>query len=104
MDLSTLVTVSCVLTGITMFFFVIGIAFIMRYGTKGVTALLDRFFGGGGDKKKEDTVEETPVHMRPSASGAQSIRQRAQSLDFPAPAEPVNQIWKRQGKTANICA
>jgi hypothetical protein len=83
MDLSTLIVLSCVLTGITMVFFVGGIAFLLRYGGKGVTSLFNRFLGGGKDKNENDLQEER--RQAPAKASGQSFRQRAQSLDFPAP-------------------
>jgi hypothetical protein len=85
LDLSTLITISCILTGVTMVVFVGFIAFFGRYGGKGVQSLLNRFLGGANkDEKAQDS--SGGGQQRPVASSSQSFRQRAQSLDFPVQA------------------
>ena len=90
MELSTLITMSCILTGVTMLVFMGTLVFLARYGGKGINSIFNRFLGGGGDDDKSgDKGQER--QQTPAVSG-QSFRQRAQSLDFPAPAAGAQQF------------
>ncbi|GAB5492440.1 MAG: hypothetical protein Phog2KO_26550 [Phototrophicaceae bacterium] len=85
MDLGLLVTISCVMTTISMILLIGVILFFARFGGQGVKMLIDRVMGGGDDKQNE----QSPVRERQAqtaVASSSSLRQRAQQLDFPAPA------------------
>lgn len=88
MDLGVLFTISCVLTAVSMTIMMGIILFFVRYGGQGVKMLFDRFLGGG-DKNKEQaqTPGQEQTQRQPAVASSQSLRQRAQQLDFPAPGQ-----------------
>lgn len=85
MELGFLLTVSCVLTTISMIVLIGVILFFARFGGQGVKMLIDRVMGGNDDKQKEDVPARTG-RVQTAVASSQSLRQRANQLDFPAPA------------------
>ncbi|MGJ3240033.1 MAG: hypothetical protein ACFE0Q_15100 [Anaerolineae bacterium] len=82
MEVGFLLTISCVMTTIAMILFLGVIAFFVRFGGEGVKMLIDRFTGG--DEQPTPAIQSERLQAQ-SAPARQSLRQRAQQLDFPAP-------------------
>lgn len=86
MDLSTLVTVSCFATGISMVVLIIGLVLLLRFGQQGLTTLVDRLLGRNDNAAQSVPDAKDHQRPRPAVASSQSLRQRARDLDFPAPA------------------
>lgn len=86
MELGFLLTVSCVMTTISMIVLIAVILFFARFGGQGVKMLIDRVMGGNDDKQKQDVPVRTG-QVQTAVASSQSLRQRANQLDFPAPAQ-----------------
>lgn len=93
MELGFLLTLSCVMTTISMIVLIGVILFFARFGGQGVKMLIDRFLGGD-DKPEQQVAPVRAGQTQAAVASSRSLRQRAQNLDFPAPA-PV----QAQGST-----
>lgn len=98
MELGFLLTLSCVMTTISMIVLVGVLLFFARFGGQGVKMLIDRFLGGNDDNPQQQSA---PVRAGAQASVAssRSLRQRAQNLDFPAPARASTQFGAQSAPT-----
>ena len=85
MDLGFLLTISCVLTAVLMTVFIGIILFFVRYGGQGVKMLFDRFLGGDDKNDEQIQIGQGQAERQAVVASSQSLRQRAQQLDFPAP-------------------
>ena len=78
------------MTTISMLVFIGIIIFFVRFGGQGVQAVFDRFTGGGDSNAAKPATNTTQGNstQSPAIASSQSLRMRAQGLDFPAPAYP----------------
>lgn len=91
MELGLLVTISCVLTGISMVLIIGMILFFARFGGQGVKGLIDRFTGANDEQANPEPVRRR--ENQPVVASSQSLRARARDLDFPAaPAQSAGQF------------
>src|SRR6185436_9610832 len=85
--LGQILSISCFLTGIVMAVFVVAILLTMRFGQQWLTTLVERFTNPDKNKNQSKRTEQTAIApQQPQVASSQSLRQRAQSLDFPSPS------------------
>jgi hypothetical protein len=85
-SLGQILSISCFLTGIVMAVFVLAILVTMRFGQQWLSALVERFTNPDRNKKKPSEEQRVAAPQQPQVASSQALRQRAQNLDFPAPA------------------
>jgi hypothetical protein len=88
-SLGQLLSISCFLTGVVMFVFVLAILLTMRFGQQWLSAIIERFTNPDrkNDNPKPAQQQQTQATTpQQQVASSQALRQRAQSLDFPAPA------------------
>jgi hypothetical protein len=89
MGMQTLITVSCILTGITWTIFTAFIGVLLRFGGQGVQAMWNRITGSifGNDEQQEPQPEAGGRQgqfsgQQVNGSRSEILRQRAQNLEF----------------------